>query len=97
MSSSRQTLARLSSELDIPELSEDWSGIDAILPLVERMRAEGAVVVVKWDGAREAHDAVSVIASRGGLGDGFLRSDTATLEEAMAGILVAYAKKVWLA
>lgn len=84
--------------LGLEPIAEDWSGMDAVLPLLERMRQDGAVVMVKWDGERKAPgDAppYTVLASVPGRPELFFRADLPVLEDALARILVEYAVKIW--
>ena len=83
--------------LGLPALPEDWTGCDAVWPLLERMREEGAVVLVKLDGERGPGDngAYTVLASGGGLDGDFVRIDSAVLEEGLATVILGYAEKCW--
>ena len=72
----------------------DWSGVDIVLPLLERMRQEGAVVLFKLDGERTARPYTAVVSGPIMQGD-FFRTDASSLEEALAYIIVHYAHLRW--
>lgn len=93
----RQIVPDIASFLGLAPAGENWSGVDPVLPLLERMRAETAVVVLKLDGERGPDDngAYTVIASGGPLGEDFVRVDADTLEDALAYVIVRYAINVW--
>ena len=80
------------------EIPEDWRGVDAVWPLLERMRADGAIVLVKLDGARTGpHDggAYTVLASGAPLAGEPIRTDAATVEAALAFVIARYASRAW--
>ena len=83
--------------LQLAEVSPSWHRIDAVLPLLERMRADGAVVLVKLDGERVGADAelYTVLVSGPPLHGDFIRADSASLEHALARVIVAYARRCW--
>lgn len=75
-----------------------WTGVDAVWPLLERMRREGAVVLVKLDGERTGPDDAgpyTVLASRGPLGEDGIRTDSATVEEGLIYVISRYASRAW--
>lgn len=97
-SNDRSAIPLLAALLGFSDVSPDWSGIDAVLPMLERMRLEGCVVLVKLDGERTgAQDSgpYTVVASGKPLGDDFLRIDERTLEDALAHVIVRYAARMW--
>ncbi|MEM7158303.1 MAG: hypothetical protein AAF799_36020 [Myxococcota bacterium] len=93
----RREIPRIASLLGLATIDSDWSGVDPVLPLLEHMRQEGAVVVFKLDGGRGPGDngPYTGIASGPPLGDDFVRIDADTLEDALASIIVGYATRVW--
>jgi hypothetical protein len=94
----RRVLTTLFPKLGLEPIPEDWSGVDPVLPLLERMRQEGAVVVVKWDGERTApgdSGPYTVLVSGARLEGEPLRADTHSLEEALARVIFAYALRYW--
>lgn len=64
-------------------------------PLLEQMRQEGAVVVVKLDGQRRGDEATpyTVVVSNGRLGEGFVTSEETTIERALAQAVLGYTGK----
>ncbi len=79
--------------------SGGWSGVDAFLPLLERMRAEGAVVVLKLDGLRTGPDdspPYTVVISGGLLEDDYVTVEAPELAESLARATLDYAERAWL-
>ncbi len=76
---------------------DEGSGIEALLPYLELMRGEGAVIVLKLDGQRGLADSppYTAVVSGGKLGDDFFRTDAASLVEAAAYVIVNYARACW--
>jgi hypothetical protein len=97
MKTDKQLVPEIASQLGTPRVGPDWSGVDAVLPLLEKMKAEGAVLVFKLDGERGPDDngAYTAIASGAPLGEDFIRVDADTLEDALAYVIVRYAGKRW--
>lgn len=97
MKTDRQLVPDIASQLGTPHVGSDWAGVDVVLPLLEKMKAEGAVLVFKLDGERGLGDngAYTAIASGSPLGDDFIRVDADTLEDALACVIVRYAEKRW--
>ncbi|WP_083682439.1 hypothetical protein [Archangium sp. Cb G35] len=94
----RRVITTLFPKLGLEPIPEDWSGVDPVLPLLERMRQEGAVVLVKWDGERTApgdSGPYSVLVSGARLAGELLRADTHSLEEALARVIFEYALRYW--
>ncbi|WP_052519327.1 hypothetical protein [Archangium violaceum] len=96
----RRVITTLFPKLGLEPIPEDWSGVDPVLPLLERMRQEGAVVLVKWDGERTApgdSGPYTVLVSGARLAGELLRADTHSLEEALARVIFEYALRYWQA
>ena len=94
----RTHVASVAERLGFAFPGENWSGVDAVWPLLERMREEGAVVLVKLDGERtRPSDAgpYTALASGGPLEDAPLRTDARAVEEALAYVICHYAEKCW--
>jgi hypothetical protein len=94
----RQAIALVAQHIGIGGIPFDWSGIDAVLPLLERMRIEGAVVLLKLDGERRGPAdsppyTVAVLGSR--MNDDPIRYDTTSLEQGLTRIIVEYARRFW--
>jgi hypothetical protein len=90
-------VANIASHLGF-RIPEKWSGVDAVWPLLEKMRGEGAIVLIKLDGERTGPDdngPYTVLASGAPLGGETLRIDAATVEAALIHVICRYASKVW--
>lgn len=75
----------------------DQIGIGDAWPILEKMRSDGAVVVVKLDGERVGPDDTgpyTVLVSGAHLG-GVIRSDAFTIEAALTDVICQYASKAW--
>ena len=46
----------IAAQLGLPKVPANWRGVDVVLPLLERIRAESGVVLVKLDGERTGPD-----------------------------------------
>jgi hypothetical protein len=97
MKTDKQLVPDIAAKVGAPAVDANWSGVDAVLPLLEKMKAEGAVVVFKLDGERGPGDngAYTAIASGSPLGAEHLRIDAETLEDALAYVIVRYASRNW--
>lgn len=93
----KQLVPGVASQIGAPDVESDWVGVDAVLPILERMRADGAVVVVKFDGERGLNDngAYTAIASGPPPREDFVRVDEHALEDALAYVIVRYAQTRW--
>jgi hypothetical protein len=87
-------LPKVASWIGLASFPTDWLGVDIVLPLLERMRQEGAVVVFKLDGERTGHSYTAVVSGSIMQGD-FFRTDASSLEKALAYIIVHYAHLRW--
>ena len=76
-------------------LVEDWHGIDCILPLLEKVRLDGTVVVVKLTGVGRAPEPYMALFTGGTLQHDFVRVTGTVLEEVVARALVNYARRAW--
>jgi hypothetical protein len=91
-------IARIASQKFGVPIPDSWTGIDPVLPLLERMREDGAVVLVKWDGDRrvaQGESPYTAVVQGTPLGDDFFRTDAATLEAALCHIIGHYSEHVW--
>ena len=85
----RDAVPRVGQAVGI-EIPQDWTIQDA-WPLLDKIRAEGAVILLKLDGLRE-RDFYTVVVSDGGLkSDDVLRTDKGSIEEAIAFAIGSYA------
>lgn len=81
--------------IDVPR---GWSGVDAVWPLLEKMRAEGAIVLIKLDGERTGpgdNGPYTALASGGPVGRETIRTDAASVREALGYVICHYAAAVW--
>lgn len=74
-------------------IDDEWQGIQSVWPLLDRIRAEGGVVLVKLDGER-AQGQFTVLATHAAK-NVFARSDAETLEAAVCGVIEKYAEARW--
>ena len=90
-------LQGIASKLGL-QLPERWHGVDVLMPLIDRIRDDGSVFIIKFDGERIHEDDTgqfTVLVSGKQLVDDPIRVDSNTLEEALSFALVKYAEKVW--
>lgn len=91
-------VGELAKALGLDDFPAEPRGVDAFTPLIERAFAEGAVILVKWDGQRTT-DArplpYTAVISGPPLGTDCLRADAASLESALARVLVRYGEARW--
>lgn len=93
----KEHIVNVASALGLPAPLTNWSGVDAIMPLLEKARMEGAVVVLKLDGERGVGDngPYTVLISGGPLGTDFIRADHHDLDEALMIVISRYAAQCW--
>ncbi len=74
-------------------------GVDVFLPFVERMKEDGAVVLLKFDGQRTAQEDTgpytAIVSSPAITQGGFIRTDAETIEQALLYVIENYAAEVW--
>ena len=95
---SKAEIADIAAEQLGVEISTAWTGIDSVLPLLERMREDGAIVLLKWDGERRPamdEGPYTAIVQGMPLGDDFFRTDAATLDAALCYVIGHYWERVW--
>lgn len=92
----RAAVEYIALHLDI-ELAADWRGIGAVWPILERMRADGAIVLVKLDGQRMGSGArpYTLLVSGEPLGGDTIRLDHRDLDEGLCRMIIDYALRVW--
>jgi len=76
------------------DLSSDRKCIDHVMPILERMRMDGSVVVIKLSGRPQAKPYTTIITG-GALGEDFIQMSAATVEEATGRAIVNYARRFW--
>lgn len=94
----RNLVSKVARELGLPVVPEDWTGCDAVLPILEKMKDEGAVIVLKLDGQRSGeidNGPYTAVVSAEFLEERFFRTDASSIEDALAHIIVSYAKSYW--
>lgn len=87
-------VVRIASELRLPVPDRDWRGVDAVWPLLEKIRDDGAIVLLKLDGERTGENdngPYTVLASGLPLPGGAIRTDSHTLEEGLSYVICHYA------
>ncbi|MFN9246826.1 MAG: hypothetical protein ACK56J_11835 [Planctomycetota bacterium] len=91
------TLPTIAAKVGV-ELSQDWRGLDSVLALIDMIRGDGAVFLLKFDGQRTDDDSgqFTVVVSGGPIEDHPIRIDARTLEDALAYGIIKYAEAVWL-
>jgi hypothetical protein len=91
-----RTLSELAARFGRPA-EHGWTAPSDFWPLLERMREDGAVVVLKLDGQRTGDDAepYTIVISGGPLGDDYVRSEREWLVDALGEAVVEYARAVW--
>ena len=95
---SSEDIASIAQFMDLGEPPTEWKGVDAVWALLERMKSDGAVVLIKIDGQRTKPDDTgqyTVVASGPPLGEKLIRTDAATIEEALCYVIGSYAEHVW--
>ena len=88
-----QALCRVFVSLGLPAPPLPISGVDVFLPLLERMKQEGAVVLLKWDGERSTNY-YTALASKP-KDEEFFRLDGPSAEVVLASVVVSYARRYW--
>lgn len=93
----QKLIPAVARHIGVDPIPGQWHGIDAVLPLLERIRGDGATVLMKLDGARGPADngPYTFLVSGGPLGDDFIRAEVSSLEHGIAKVIVAYARRCW--
>jgi len=94
----KQELVQVSAECGWNEISTDWHGVDIVWPLLEKIRQEGSVFILKVDGERigqHANGPFTTAITGGPLQEEGIRIDCHRLEDALAYSIVEFARKVW--
>lgn len=94
-SNPKRKVSELVYDLGLAIVDPEWSGVDPLWDVLERIASEGAVVLLKIDGERNSSRYTAHI-SGGSLGpEDFFRADCETIEEGIAKVILHYADKVW--
>lgn len=74
---------------------DELIGIDCYLPIIQKIKEDSGIVIIKLDGERE-ENIYTLLASGKKLGkEESIRLDTSNLEGGLAYICVEYAKIAW--
>jgi hypothetical protein len=84
----------VAAHLGMPAPS-DLENIDAYLPYLERMQAEGCHVLLKIDGPRPGKNQYTAVVSGKPLGTDCFHTDAPSLATAAAYIIIEYARACW--
>jgi hypothetical protein len=77
--------------MELPTIGGEWSGLDALTPILDRIRDEGGTFLMKLDGDRPAKPYTAVV-SRSPVEGWMVRRDAGTLEEAVVFVLARYSE-----
>lgn len=94
----KRTIRKLIEILDLPPISQDWHEVAPFMIILERIKSEGSVFILKLDGERNSaagEPPYTILISGAPLGDDFIRIDAMTLEEGLILAIGSYAEKVW--
>ena len=93
----KEEIVALAERIAGLSLEPDWTGCGAVFGLLERMREEGAVVLIKLDGERVGGSAhpYTLMVSGGPLGDDFFRLDCKSIDEGLCYIIGNYSEVAW--
>ncbi|GHO47809.1 hypothetical protein [Ktedonospora formicarum] len=92
------TLTHIAEKLEITIPVQGWKRVEFLLPFLEQMRQEGAIVLIKFDGEKSKvygtePYTVSVIGAF--MGEDFFRIDSFSLEEALIHTITHYTQVKW--
>lgn len=93
MDDPQQALRRLFELLNLPVPSGSICGVDVYLPILDRIRQEGAVFLLKWDGER-SNNQYTALAKRP-QDEEFFRLDGPTIEAVLSRVVLDYAHHYW--
>ncbi len=97
-STPQRAMPRLARFLSLSPMPADWKGVDELMPILEKLRADGAVVMMKLDGEHargSSQGPYTALITGQVLAGEFFRSDQPTLEQALAEVIVGYANARW--
>lgn len=75
-----------------------WHGVDAVWPLLQKMKEDGAVFILKIDGERLGEDdngPYTALVSGPPLQGEAIRTDALSAEDALAYVICHYASRFW--
>jgi hypothetical protein len=91
-------LPELAQKVSISTFTKWPQGIDAFMPLVDKVVSDGVSFVLKVDGERtgtEDNGRFTAVISGTKLGERYYRVDSDSLEGAVAYVIVNYARDMW--
>jgi hypothetical protein len=94
----KASLSNLAKRLGFLSFPEERTGLDVYLPLLEKIRLDGAVIVLKLDGERiqvEDNGPYTAVISGQMLKGEYFRIDAYSLEDALDYVIVNYACHQW--
>lgn len=94
----KDKVSQIAAHFNINGIGSNWTGVDEIMPLIEMIRKDGAVFIVKIDGERdpvEDSGPYSVMAFGKPVGDMPINVDAYNLDDGLAYVIVKYAESVW--
>lgn len=94
----KKNICDISKSLGKTLIPIDWQGIDSVIELIEEMKSDGAVIIIKFDGERKKdvdNGSYTFIVTGKPLNDESIRIDTASIEHGLSFIIGEYAKMVW--
>ncbi|WP_027708442.1 hypothetical protein [Zooshikella ganghwensis] len=94
----KNDIIKIASNLGISCIDDNWTGIDSILPLIEKIREDGAIFIIKFDGERNDpsdNGKYSFLIFGRPLNDINIKTDANTLDEGLIYVIGKYADTVW--
>jgi hypothetical protein len=98
MKYTKSFIAKIAIEFGCQAIPDNWTGIDAVLPLIKKIREDGSIFIVKFDGERAQKgesDPYSVAIFGEHLGDVLIGTDASSLEEGLTYAIGKYAEVYW--
>jgi len=95
----RKKIEKIANKLQI-NLEKEWKGIDAVFPILNKIKDENAVVLIKIDGERNFNTKnesgpFTVLILKGALKDNFIKYELWSLEEAVYKSIIEYNDLFW--
>ena len=98
MKYTKELIPKIAEKLKLDNIPIDWSGVDFLLPIIEKIKEDGAIFIIKFDGERSNindNGAYSVLIFGKPLGDLSINTDAETLDEGLTFVICKYAQTVW--
>jgi hypothetical protein len=93
MTYSKQDISHIANQHEIG-LPPDWTGVDAVYPLIDLIVEQGGTVILKFDGERQPDQGdngkITVIAQGGCLDGDLIRGDFVDLDSSLCHLLGCY-------